>query len=456
VHRRCRDRHAGRRVLLRVHARIRRGGGGGSGATRPEQRTGARAHGPAHRRADADGRGVRRRRRPPSSTRDERGARWPGRRLRGDGAPRRRERRADRPRRPSAEGSERRRTPLPARGRGIPAAQNAVPNDAPDRADAACRARTRARGGGCARAFAPSGDAHRARRLGQDEAGGPSRGRRGGAVPRRRFLGSAPGRQGSRNRRAHDRVRRRRRRRAELACRQQAAPAPPRQLRADRRRSADGCRAPRRHAERESPRDEPRAAERRLRAAVPGRAARERGRRAALRRARACGVAGLSRHARGRADLRARRLPPARDRACRGARRAARPGGPLGAARPAPRAPCLALAQRAREAANAPGDDRVELRAARPRRAAALPSTRRLQGHLHDRCSRRCLRWRPRHRRGTRDQEPAAPPLGNAASVHAGHDPRVRVGAARGLAGGGRTCIGSTSSISSSSRGRPT
>ena len=78
-------RHAGRRVLLRLpggvgRARSRSRGTGGS-----RRRADPRAHGPAHRRAEADRRGLRRARRPPRGPDRRVRSRRAGARVGGDG-----------------------------------------------------------------------------------------------------------------------------------------------------------------------------------------------------------------------------------------------------------------------------------------------------------------------------------------------------------------------------------
>src|SRR5581483_6035834 len=125
-----------------------------------------------------------------------------------------------------------------------------------------------------------------------------------------------------------------------------------------------------------------RAAARGVRAVLPGRAAALRRGRGAVRPPCAGGAAVVPADARGSADLRAARWAAACDRARRRTRDAARPGRPARATRATAAAACIALPRRAGTAAHAPLGDRLELRAARPGRAAAVPEDQRLPREL--------------------------------------------------------------------------
>ena len=180
--RRRRGRHAGRRVLRRVRARLRRDRGrlrrAGGAPRRPDQR----AHGAPHGRAARYRGGLRRHRRPPRGADRRRRARRAGPPLAGDARPRRRRRPfatsastgSRTSRRPSASSSSATATFRP---------EDALPDEPARPGDAVPRPRARARRG--RRPAAPRGrspaDAHRPRRDRQDAARAPSggRGRRG-------------------------------------------------------------------------------------------------------------------------------------------------------------------------------------------------------------------------------------------------------------------------------------
>ena len=266
--------------------------------------------------------------------------------------------------------------------------------------------------------------ADRPRRHRQDAAGAPRRGRRARPVRGRRLLRrprrGPRQRGGARRDRERDRLRGHRGRVAARRARGPAAgrarPADPRQLRAGDRGGPDGCAPLAGLRTAQGARDQPRGAACERRAPLRGPAAlAARGRAGptlrrgarrlrgdpALRRARPGGEARLPAHGRQRRgrrrDLRATGRPAAGARARHRAHQSLFAGGPARA----PRLEPPAAEERPPGPAGAPADpprrDRVELRAARARRAAALRAAGRLlRRDLRRRRSRRRDPERPR------------------------------------------------------------
>jgi hypothetical protein len=192
--RRDRSRHAGRRVLLRVHLRTRRRRLRPRCAGTPSGHSDPCSHGPAL------GRGARRRRPLPRPRRPSRGAcgrrrtRRSGAALADDhGAARARRRPAARPRRAAAQGFVGAPAPPPARRHRLSDAQDAAPNEPADPRDAVSRPPARARGNPRARSghLEPAADADRPGRNREDAARAAARRRAGRRLSRWRLLGSA-------------------------------------------------------------------------------------------------------------------------------------------------------------------------------------------------------------------------------------------------------------------------